>query len=146
MVSRCPRLHLLPNYSKNSLYLLSRYKEYYLPTYLHTYLLALPISPLYVQGILHTYLLPPYPPYISSLGTRVPTLPISHYLSLSLLSRYKGTRELVHCEKYSLSENADGYCSLTVHDVYGEDADEYVAKVTNKAGSRSSRADLVIRC
>ena len=35
---------------------------------------------------------------------------------------------------------------LIVHDVYGEDADEYSAKVVNRAGSRTSRGDLLIRC
>ena len=34
---------------------------------------------------------------------------------------------------------------LIIHDIYGEDADEYCVKAINKAGSRSSRADLKIK-
>ena len=34
---------------------------------------------------------------------------------------------------------------LIIHDIYGEDADDYCVKAINKAGSRSSRADLKIK-
>ncbi len=47
--------------------------------------------------------------------------------------------------KYEMSKEGNKYI-LVIHDVYGEDADEYVVKASNRAGTRSSRADLVIRC
>ncbi|ODM93780.1 Twitchin [Orchesella cincta] len=56
---------------------------------------------------------------------------------------YKGAREISHGGKYYLSHDGESY-SLTVHDVFGEDADEYVCRAVNKAGAKSSRAELVI--
>ena len=35
---------------------------------------------------------------------------------------------------------------LEIKDVFGEDADEYCAKVSNRGGSKTTRADLQIRC
>ncbi|XP_064634017.1 twitchin-like isoform X9 [Lineus longissimus] len=58
---------------------------------------------------------------------------------------YKGTRELFGDDpKYETIKDGDRY-TLIVHDVYGEDADEYVVRATNKGGSRASRADLIIK-
>ena len=59
--------------------------------------------------------------------------------------RYKGTRELNDSDKYEISQEGDKYI-LVVKDVFGEDADEYCIKASNRAGTRSSRADLTIRC
>jgi len=47
-------------------------------------------------------------------------------------------------DKYSMSKDGDTYV-LVVNDVFGEDADEYCVKATTPAGSRASRADLVIK-
>ena len=58
---------------------------------------------------------------------------------------YKGARELVDSNRYEMGKEGDRYY-LTIKDCYGEDADEYTCKATNKAGTRQSRADLVIRC
>lgn len=59
--------------------------------------------------------------------------------------RYKGTRELFDSDKYEISQEGNKYI-LVVNDVFGEDADEYCIRASNSAGSRSSRADLTIRC
>lgn len=57
---------------------------------------------------------------------------------------FKGTRELHDGDsKYEIREEG-GKHILIVKDVYGEDADEYAARITNKAGSKISRADLII--
>ena len=58
--------------------------------------------------------------------------------------RYKGTRELTDSDKYQMSKEGDTYV-MVVTGVFGEDADEYCVKASTKAGSRSSRADLVIK-
>ena len=62
-----------------------------------------------------------------------------------MVHRYKGTRELVDNNKYEMFKEGDKYV-LIVHDVFGEDADEYSVKASNRAGTRSSRADLAIKC
>ena len=59
--------------------------------------------------------------------------------------RYKGTRELLENDKYEVFKEGNKHV-LVVHDVFGEDADEYSVKASNRAGSRSSRADLSIKC
>lgn len=59
--------------------------------------------------------------------------------------RYKGSRELQDSDKYSMSKEGDDTYVLIVNDVFGEDADEYCVKATTPAGSRASRADLVIK-
>jgi len=56
---------------------------------------------------------------------------------------YKGAREIGHGVKYHMSSDGETY-SLTVYDVFGEDADEYVCRAVNKAGAKSTRAELVI--
>lgn len=54
-------------------------------------------------------------------------------------------RELYDGPKYEIFTEGDKQV-LIVHDVYGEDADEYVCKASNRGGSRSSRGSLEIRC
>jgi len=44
-----------------------------------------------------------------------------------------------------MSKEGDDTYVLIVNDVFGEDADEYCVKATTPAGSRASRADLVIK-
>jgi len=56
---------------------------------------------------------------------------------------YKGARDISHGGKYHISQDGDTY-TLVVYDVFGEDADEYVCRAVNKAGAKSSRAELVI--
>lgn len=56
---------------------------------------------------------------------------------------YKGAREISHGGKYHMSQEGETY-TLTVYDVFGEDADEYVCRAINKAGAKSTRAELVI--
>jgi len=51
---------------------------------------------------------------------------------------------LAESDKFSMSKDGDTYV-LVVNDVFGEDADEYCVKATTPAGSRASRADLVIK-
>ncbi|XP_076471204.1 twitchin-like [Babylonia areolata] len=56
---------------------------------------------------------------------------------------YKGSRELTDGNKYEILKEGDKYI-LVVHDVYGEDADEYSVRASNKGGNRVSRAELEI--
>ena len=51
---------------------------------------------------------------------------------------------MAESDKFSMSKDGDTYV-LVVNDVFGEDADEYCVKATTPAGSRASRADLVIK-
>ncbi|XP_017494185.1 PREDICTED: twitchin-like, partial [Rhagoletis zephyria] len=57
---------------------------------------------------------------------------------------YKGVRELFDGGKFTMLRDGDSYI-LKINGVYGEDADEYSVKATNKAGTRSSRAELIIK-
>ncbi|GBN78554.1 Twitchin [Araneus ventricosus] len=57
---------------------------------------------------------------------------------------YKGTRELMDGGKFTMLKDGDTY-SLVVSEAYGEDADEYACRATNKGGSRTSRAELLIK-
>ncbi|KAJ8886796.1 hypothetical protein PR048_013008 [Dryococelus australis] len=59
------------------------------------------------------------------------------------ITGYKGARELTQGTKYQMLKEGDIY-SLVVNDIYGEDADEYVCRAANKAGVKSTRAELVI--
>ena len=65
------------------------------------------------------------------------------YFSFSY--RFKGVRELFSGDKYDITSEGDKY-TLTIRDVFGEDADEYQVRASNRGGSRSSRADLEIKC
>ncbi|XP_054161595.1 twitchin-like isoform X2 [Oppia nitens] len=57
---------------------------------------------------------------------------------------YKGVREIYDGGKYSMIKDGDTY-TLTIFEVFGEDADEYACRAVNKGGSRTSRAELVIK-
>lgn len=57
---------------------------------------------------------------------------------------YKGVRELFDGGKFSMLRDGDTYI-LKINNVFGEDADEYYCKAVNKAGTRTSRAELVIK-
>lgn len=56
---------------------------------------------------------------------------------------YKGAREISNGARYHIYADGDNY-NLTINDVFGEDADEYVCRAINKAGVKSTRAELVI--
>ncbi|XP_055331451.1 twitchin-like isoform X3 [Paramacrobiotus metropolitanus] len=57
---------------------------------------------------------------------------------------YKGSRELYDSNKYMMTVRGNVY-TLTISDVFGEDADEYSCRAVNKGGSKTSRADVVIK-
>ncbi|XP_074598807.1 projectin protein bent isoform X2 [Brevipalpus obovatus] len=57
---------------------------------------------------------------------------------------YKGAREIHDGGKYAILRDGESYI-LSISNVFGEDADEYACRATNKAGSRSSRAELLIK-
>lgn len=56
---------------------------------------------------------------------------------------YKGAREITSGSRYHIYSDGDTY-NLTIKDVYGEDADEYVCRAVNKGGVKSTRAELLI--
>lgn len=56
---------------------------------------------------------------------------------------YKGAREITNGARYHIYSDGDTY-NLTINDVFGEDADEYVCRAVNKAGVKSTRAELII--
>lgn len=56
---------------------------------------------------------------------------------------YKGAREITNGTRYHIYSEGDIHF-LTINDVFGEDADEYVCRAANKAGVRSTRAELAI--
>lgn len=56
---------------------------------------------------------------------------------------YKGAREIVNGARYHIVNEGDVH-TLTIKDVYGEDADEYVCRAVNKGGAKSTRAELFI--
>ena len=57
---------------------------------------------------------------------------------------YKGSREVMDGGRHSILRDGDTY-TLAVMDCFGEDADEYSVRASNKAGLRTSRAQLVIK-
>lgn len=57
---------------------------------------------------------------------------------------FKGTRQIYNGMKFKVFKEGFKHV-LIVTDVFGEDADEYVCRAVNKAGSRTSRADLTIK-
>lgn len=59
------------------------------------------------------------------------------------ISWYKGAREITNGARYHIYADGDTY-NLTINDVFGEDADEYVCRAVNKAGVKSTRAELII--
>lgn len=54
-------------------------------------------------------------------------------------------REIFNSDKFEITSEGDKQI-LIIKDIYGEDADEYSVRATNKGGSRVSRAELEIRC
>ena len=60
-------------------------------------------------------------------------------------SRYKGSREIHDSDKYEITTEGDKQI-LVIRNVYGEDADEYSVRASNKGGSRVSRSELEISC
>lgn len=56
---------------------------------------------------------------------------------------YKGAREITSGSRYSMYSEGDNH-NLTVNDVYGEDADEYICRAVNKGGVKSTKAELRI--
>ena len=54
-----------------------------------------------------------------------------------------GAREITNGPRYHIYSDGD-VNNLTVSDVYGEDADEYVCRAVNKGGIKSTRAELLI--
>lgn len=56
---------------------------------------------------------------------------------------YKGAREITNGARYHIYAEGEVY-NLTINDVFGEDADEYVCRAVNKAGVKSTRAELII--
>lgn len=53
-------------------------------------------------------------------------------------------REIYDDHKFEIIEEGNHHI-LIIKDVFGEDADEYSAKVFNRGGSKVSRANLNIR-
>lgn len=60
-----------------------------------------------------------------------------------VISWYKGAREIVSGARYNIYSEGEVH-NLTINDVYGEDADEYVCRAVNKGGVKSTRAELII--
>ncbi|KPU74929.1 uncharacterized protein Dana_GF19006, isoform G [Drosophila ananassae] len=56
---------------------------------------------------------------------------------------YKGAREITNGARYHIYSEGDNHF-LSINDIFGEDADEYVCRAVNKAGAKSTRAALVI--
>lgn len=56
---------------------------------------------------------------------------------------YKGAREISNGARYHIYNDGDTY-NLTINDVFGEDADEYICRASNKGGVKSTRAELII--
>lgn len=62
---------------------------------------------------------------------------------LPTVSWFKGAREIVNGSRYKIYSEGDCH-NLIVHDVFGEDADEYVCRAVNKAGVKSTKGELMI--
>lgn len=56
---------------------------------------------------------------------------------------YKGAREISNGARYHIYNDGATY-NLTIKDVFGEDADEYICRASNKGGVKSTRAELII--
>lgn len=59
------------------------------------------------------------------------------------ISWFKGAREIVNGSRYKIYSDGDCH-NLIVHDVFGEDADEYVCRAVNRAGVKSTKCELLI--
>lgn len=69
---------------------------------------------------------------------------LNTYIIVSIF-RFKGTRQLDDSHKYEILKDGDTY-TLIIHDVFGEDQDEYSVRATNRGGSKTSRGELEISC
>jgi len=58
---------------------------------------------------------------------------------------FKDTKECFHGSKYKISEESGGVYKLSIFNVNLEDQDEYSVKAKNKAGSKMSRASLIVQ-
>lgn len=56
---------------------------------------------------------------------------------------FKGAREIVHGCRYRIWAEGDTY-NLVINDVFGEDADEYICRASNKGGVKSTKGELFI--
>lgn len=57
---------------------------------------------------------------------------------------FKGAREIVPGSRYAIFTEGDKH-TLIIHDVFGEDADEYFCRASNKAGVKSTKGELLIK-
>jgi titin len=58
---------------------------------------------------------------------------------------FKGGREIHESLRYSLSSDGEKF-KLTINNISSEEADEYTVKIKNKSGSKSSKANVTVRC
>ena len=82
--------------------------------------------------------------YTSNLYISV-TLPVFYISGITYCFRFKGTRQLDEDKRIDISSEGNKYY-LTIHDCYGEDADDYSVRASTAAGTRQSRAKATIRC
>lgn len=59
------------------------------------------------------------------------------------ISWFKGARELQNSSRYQIYSEGDCH-NLVIQDVFGEDADEYICRASNKGGHKSTKAELFI--
>jgi len=59
--------------------------------------------------------------------------------------RYKGSRELEETSRVSISSEGKKHL-LSIIDVQWEDEDDYAVRAATAAGSRQSRAKVIVRC
>lgn len=57
---------------------------------------------------------------------------------------FKGAREIVSGSRYNIYSEGDTH-NLIIHDVFGEDADEYFCRAANKCGVKSTKGELFIK-
>lgn len=64
--------------------------------------------------------------------------------NVSGVTWYKGSRELTDGGRYTMLQEGEKF-SLCIRDIYGEDQAEYTCRASNSSGTRSSKADLLIK-
>ncbi|XP_067203871.1 myosin-binding protein H-like [Linepithema humile] len=57
---------------------------------------------------------------------------------------FKGAREIVSGSRYNIYSEGDTH-NLIIHDVFGENADEYFCRAVNKCGVKSTKGELFIK-
>ena len=70
---------------------------------------------------------------------------LQEHMLYTCIHRFKGSRQLEEGPRISMSSEGNRY-RLCILDSQGEDEDDYSVKATTPAGSRVSRAKVVIRC